>query len=170
MLDHSAIVYSAEHGPRCNHWHAKNGDFTYIAKDANSNIYKIGKSKNLRSRILAIRNSFYFFCLDYKLIAFTPGDIEQKIQDTIMRAGGTPVKDSGGIRPRGFEMFRLDEADVDVIIDSFSFQRARDGIFPTGYRISKSGESAGYIGRYDITGWIDGAIKRRKKTKKNGTE
>lgn len=95
-------------------WHSDRGrkDYseriTYIAKDDNSSIYKIGRTVNLRQRIGAIRNSFYFDRLDYRLVAFTPCDIEESVQDAIIQAGGIPPKRSSsnvGVIPK--EMFNL---------------------------------------------------------------
>jgi hypothetical protein len=170
MLNHSTIIRSAIRGPWDNGWPASLCDFTYIAKDENSNIYKIGKSNNLRARILAIRNSHYFLCLDYKLIAFAPGNIESIVQESIIRAGGLPIRDNNHPRTIRQELFRLDEEDVNVIIESFLFQRAESNVFPTGYKFSRHGSIDGYVGKYDITGWVEKPIKRIKKLKSDGND
>lgn len=155
-------------GPWDNSWSPSPGDFTYIAKDKNSNVYKIGKSRNLRKRILDIRRSPYFFNLEYKLIAFAPGNIESLVHETIIRSGGVPVMFNNNQRTRGQEMFRLEDDDIDVVIESFLFQRASDGVFPAGYRFSRHGTIEGYVGRYDITGWIEKPIENSQNNKHDG--
>jgi hypothetical protein len=134
--------------------------FTYIAKDKNSDTYKIGHSASLRSRIVSLRNCFYFKRLDYELIAFTPMDIEEYVQKSIIKAGGIPIGDPRRKGKKPMELFVLESDDIDKVIDSFCFQRTMGGMVPVSYVMDKNGENECLLFRYNITSWVPGPKRR----------
>ena len=167
MLDKNVIYQRA---PLCvkgwgcyyRKYHPDGVVFTYILKDANSDCYKIGRTSNLKNRIRVVRNSVYFDRLDYYLIAFTPCDIEKYVQDTVIKAGGVPVKKRSqcGVIPK--EMFVLDEDSINAIIDAFLFHRTENGMIPVVKELPE-GKNRGLFCQYDVISWVAPPTKRYNK-------
>lgn len=171
MLNQDVILEAARKWRGCQDWLARDGAITYLVKGEGTRVFKVGRSVNLYRRITALRNSFYFFSLDYALVAFCPGDIEEYVQGAIVHAGGTPLGKYGGKGKRPKEMFEMEDCDVDCIINAFSFQRVDNGMIPSGYKFSDDGEHDGYFRKYDVLGWLEPPRRRNLKNppkKENG--
>lgn len=129
--------------------------FTYIAKDKDSDMYKIGISRNLRSRIAALRYNTHHdhYRIWFELYAFTPGNIEERVQRSIVKAGGKPVGDMKRKGKKPMEYVTLEPGDIDIVIDAFCFQKVENGEIPLSYVMKKNGEHEGLFFRYSIPDW-----------------